>query len=157
MDLFSAAEKGDTERVIALLAESRSSVNAHRADGWTALHLAAYYGHAATAEVLLANGADVHLRSANTMNNTPIHAAAAGGHIAAISVLLAHGSDVNAAQHGGWTALHAAAASGNTELMKLLLAHGGNPDLTSDDDRTSLSLAMEKNHSQIADLLKLKF
>src|SRR5262245_58860276 len=47
-------------------------------DGWTPLHLAAFFGHPTTAAMLLDAGADVMAISRNNEANLPINAAAAG-------------------------------------------------------------------------------
>ncbi len=44
LDVFEAAAVGDTDRLLALINESRSIVNAWSADGYTPLHLAALFG-----------------------------------------------------------------------------------------------------------------
>jgi uncharacterized protein len=156
MDIFTAAEKGEIERIAELLAADRTLVDRHREDGWTALHLASYYGHPAAVEVLLANGADVHLRSRNSMENTPLHAAVAARRLEVVPVLLAHGIDVNAKQNGGWTALHSAANNGDIKLIELLLASGADPSATSENGSTALSLARAGNHAEVVELLSPK-
>src|SRR6266849_1846314 len=57
MSIFEACAAGEIERVERLLAESASGaagapgVNSYSADGWTPLHLAAFFGHAKIAEL----------------------------------------------------------------------------------------------------------
>ena len=55
-DLIGAAEKGDIEAVRTML-DGSADVNAKRADGATALMLAAQNGHRDVAEMLVAKGA----------------------------------------------------------------------------------------------------
>lgn len=123
-------------------------------DGWTALHLAAHYGHDRLVKMLLAYGADPNARSQNDLANTPIHAAAAGGSksLGAIRTLLAYGADVNATQHGGYTALHAAAQNGDRAMVDLLLARGADPAMRSTDGMNAATFAREKGHAEIAAL-----
>src|SRR5438067_9004104 len=45
LSLFDAAAAGEIERVERLLTEAPADVNAYSADGWTPLHLAAFFGH----------------------------------------------------------------------------------------------------------------
>jgi uncharacterized protein len=153
MDIFSAAEKGEIGVIAQLLDADASLATKHREDGWTALHLASYYGHPEAVGLLIANGADVHLRSTNSMENTALHAAAAGGNCEAVKVLLENGTDVNATQHGGWTALQAAANSGNARMVELLLSHGADPGAVSENGSTALSMAQAGNHTEVAALL----
>ncbi len=156
MDIFSAAEKGEIGTITELLSADPSLATKHREDGWTALHLAAHYGHADAVGILLANGADVHLRSANAMANTALHAAVAGRRYDVTKLLLKNGIDVNATQHGGWTALQAAAQSGDLRLAELLLANGATANAASENGSTALSLATAGGHAAVAELLSKK-
>src|ERR671931_178077 len=74
LTVFEAAAAGEVERVERLLGEDPSSINGYSADGWTPLHLSAFFGHRKIAELLLAHGADVAARSRNSNANTPLHA-----------------------------------------------------------------------------------
>src|SRR5262249_992743 len=122
--IFAAAIQGDTEKLAALLSGNRSLVSAVSTDGWTPLHLAAFFGRGDAVGLLLNKGAQVTARSTNAMENPPLHAAAAGRHTDVIKLLLDHGASANARQHGGWTPLHAAAQSGDLESAKVLVAGG---------------------------------
>src|SRR5689334_9474062 len=97
--IFAAAIQGKTARVEELLAGNRALVSALSSDGWTPLHLAAFFGAAETARALLNKGATVTARSTNEMQNTPLHAAAAGGHASIVQLLVDHGANANARQH----------------------------------------------------------
>src|SRR5919198_797105 len=63
LTLFEACAAGEVERTERLMASERSQIIAFSADGWTPLHLAAFFGHTRIAEMLLARGADVTARS----------------------------------------------------------------------------------------------
>ena len=154
LDICAAAMAGAGDRVAELLSNNRALASTYSHDGWTPLHLAAFFGNRACAQTLLTSGADVHARSRNAMQNTPLHAAAAGRHNEMIALLLAHGADVNAQQQGGWTALHAAAENGNAEMAKLLLTHGAVNDSRADNNQTPLDLAMTRGHRAVAELLE---
>lgn len=151
---FYAAEAGDYYLMEGLLNSYPHYVHEVNDDGWTALHLAAHYGHEAIVKMLLAHGADPNARSQNDLANTPIHAAAAGGSrsLDALRTLLAHGADVNAAQHGGYTALHAAAQNGDRAMVDLLLSSGADPTFRSTDGRDAASFARDKGHKEIVGL-----
>ena len=154
LDIFAACMAGVQTRVVELLAVDRGLVNAYSHDGWTPLHLAAFFGQPGIAEVLLANGADVHARSTNEMKNTPLHAAVAGRNVDAVGTLLVHGANVNAQQHGGWTPLHGAAQSGDSELVSLLIAMGADVKARADNQQNALDLALLKGHQAVVTQLE---
>jgi ankyrin repeat protein len=154
LDICAAAMAGIEDRVVSLLVEDRTRTGTYSHDGWTPLHLAAFFGHKGCVDVLLAHGADVHARSRNAMQNAPLHAAAAGRHSAVVAALLAAGADANARQHGGWTPLHAAAQNGDVETATLLLVNGADPQARADNNQAALDLALTKGHPAIVDLLE---
>lgn len=137
LSLFEAAALGDAGRVHELLLLEPGSLNRWSPDGFTALHLAAFFGHEAVAAELLRLGADVGAVARNPIRVQPLHSAAAGGHTAVARLLLDHGADPNARQEGGFAPIHAAAQAGNDELSELLLARGADQDAATDDGRTA--------------------
>src|SRR3984885_16048593 len=118
--IFAASIQGDTAGIEELLAANRSLVSKMSEDGWTPLHLAAFFGKQDAARALLNKGAPVNARSTNAMQNMPLHAAAAGKHTEIARLLIEHGASVDARQHGGWTPMHAAAQNGDIPLAKTL-------------------------------------
>jgi ankyrin repeat protein len=155
--LTTAAQQGDAARLQQLLAQDANALSAIGPGGWTPLHLAVYFGHADAAEVLLAQGADVHAWSENESRNQPLHAATAGspkdGIPALAALLISYGADVNARQHGGWTPLHAAADDGPLTLITLLLDAGADVTAANDYGQTALDLARKNGRTDAAALL----
>ena len=80
LDVFEAAGFGRADEVARLVAGDPSLAGAWSADGFTALHFAAFFGGGGAAAALLAAGADPNLRSRNELEVMPIHSAVAGGH-----------------------------------------------------------------------------
>jgi len=157
LSIFDACAAGETDRVERLLTESASGasgVNDYSADGWTPLHLAAFFGHAKIAELLLAHHADVLARSRGPNGNTPLHAALAGNHKFVAGLLIGHGADVNAPDAQGWRPLHLAAANNNMDAIKALIAQGADVHAPNGEAKTPLSLATEKNYREAAALLR---
>ena len=106
IDVFAAAATGrsvDLERQI-----DANTVNAYAYDGWTPLHLAAFFGHLDNVTLLLASGADAGAVSRNSLTNTPLHAATAGRHADVALALLRAGADPSAVDAGGYTPLQIA-------------------------------------------------
>jgi uncharacterized protein len=154
LTIFEACAAGEVERVERLLEADGLAVAAYSDDGWTPLHLAAFFGHAKIAEMLLARGADVRARSHNPTGNTPLHAALAANHKMVAGLLLGADADVNAADAGGWRPLHLAAANSNLESMKLLIAQGADVNAPNGEGVTPYALAQQKNQREAAELLR---
>jgi ankyrin repeat protein len=153
-DIFEATVAGDRARVQQLLNDDRSLVRALTKDGWTPLHLAAFFGQKDVAEALIEHGADVNARSVNAMRNMPLHAAAAGRSSELVKVLLEHGADVNARQQGGWTALHAAAQNGDAAMATALLDSGAEVNARAENNQNPMDLAMTGGHQNVAEILE---
>jgi ankyrin repeat protein len=124
--VLDAAARGDLDMVRQLL-KSGADVNSARADGVSALHLAASAGKLEIARVLMTAGANV---GASTMllGTRPLHMAAENGHADVVDLLLARGADPNAANRLGTTALMLAARSGDAKTVTVLLDGGADPD-----------------------------
>jgi ankyrin repeat protein len=142
VDIFEATSLGEIDRLKTLLADPHAA-SARSADGFTALHYAAFFGQPDAALHLLQAGADVNAVAENASRVQPIHSAAASGNVEIVRLLLQHGADANAAQHGGWTALQSAAKHGNQPLIELLLAHGADPRQQTDDGQTAVTMAKD--------------
>lgn len=154
MTIFEASAAGELERVERLIAEDSSAINSYSPDGWTPLHLAAFFGHAKVAELLLTHGADVAARSRNNNANTPLHAALAGDQKIVAALLIGNDADVNGTDGNGWRPLHIAAANNNLDAIKALVAQGADVTAANREGQTALSLAQEKNHREAAAFLR---
>lgn len=143
LNLFEASMTGKIEIVKDIISKKQTRADAYSDDGFTALHLAAFFGNAEVAEYLVNNGAGVGQVARNPTKVTPLHSAVAHGQLEIAEMLLRHGADVNARQEGGFTPLHGAAFSGNLEIAKLLLAHGGDMDMKTDKGKSAVDLTGE--------------
>lgn len=153
LDIFEATAAGRSQRVAELLRRDPALARSWSADGFTALHLAAFFGQEAIAVLLLQHGADASAEARNTMKVTPLHSAAAAHNLAIVRALLERGAPANARQQLGWTTLHEAAQNGDNAMVQLLLKHGADPNLANDDGITPAQLAGKKGHTEIAKLL----
>ncbi len=140
-DLFEAAAAGDLTAARGLLDTDPGSVERVAGDGFTGLHLAAYFGRDEVVSLLLAAGADPDAMATNGTGLRPLHAATAARAPAIVEMLVEAGATVDARQTGGFTPLMAAAKHGDTTSLRLLLAAGADPSLASDDGATARSMA----------------
>ncbi len=151
LDVFEAAAVGRTGRVEELLDAEPGLVSAWADDGFTPLHLAAFFRHPATARLLVDRGALVDVVARNEqLQVTPLQSAAAARQEETAALLLERGADPNVQQRGGFTALHAAAQHGDEPLAELLLSHGADPALAADDGRTAADFARDGGHTELA-------
>jgi ankyrin repeat protein len=146
---------GKIEEIERLLNDEDVHVNGIE-DGWSPLHLAAHFGHIGAAELLLQNGADVHVKSVNDMGNTPLHAAAANkkNRQDMLNLLLSNGALINEKQGGGWTVLHQAAHHNDPEMILFYLEKGADPFSAKDDGKTALEIAEDEKYDEAASTLR---
>ena len=154
LDVFEAAALGYLDRLRERLEEDLERTRLLSADGYTALHLAAFFAKPEAARILLEAGAPVDVVAANEMRVQPLHSAAAGRQPEICRMLLAAGADVDARQAGGFTPLHAAAEHGDPEMVELFLSAGADASATTDDGKTPAAAADAAGHLDIARRLR---
>jgi uncharacterized protein len=153
LTVYEAAAAGNAVAVKRLV-EGGASVDEAAADGFTPLHLAAFFGRLEVGRLLLELGADRNPVAANEMKVTPLHSAVAGRHRDMTGLLLAHGASPNAVQAGGFTPLHAAAQQGDESIVDMLLLRGADPTRKDDSGLTPIDMAEERGHGAIAKILR---
>jgi ankyrin repeat protein len=141
LDVFESAAFGDLDRLSELFATEPDLVNATSGDGFTPLHLAAFFGQTDAVRLLLARGAEPDVRGQGWMTGTALSAAAAGGHTAIVLLLLEVGVDPNVQQAQGFTPLHAAAQNADLEAVRALLDAGADPAIVTEEGVTAAELA----------------
>jgi uncharacterized protein len=154
LDVFEAAAFGDLDRLTMELDADPGAVASYSGDGFTPLHLAAFFGKGEAAALLLAHGASVDARGRGWMTGTPLHSAASASHTDVAALLVDAGADPDARQTHGWTPLHAAARNGNLALVELLLDRGADAAATNDDGASALDLAVERGDVALIDRIR---
>ncbi len=127
-------------------------------DGWTPLHLAAYFGHRDTALALLDAGADALAVSRNGEGNIAINAAAAGPRADLrpdiVRLLIDRGSPVDGrGSPRGHSPLHEAAHNGDVALARLLLDRGADRSLRTGDGQTARDIAVARGRTELVPML----
>jgi uncharacterized protein len=123
--LLMLAVSGGQKLVAEWLLERRAAVNAVNEEGYTALHVVninRFDADAAVIKLLLAHGADVHVRA--KLGSTALNAAAHVGYCPCVKVLLAAGADVNSGDCNSLTSLQMAVTENHSAVAQLLLEHG---------------------------------
>ena len=147
-NLFEACAAGLAGDVARLLKENPRLVGDRSHDGWTPLHLAAFFGRLELVKLLLDAGASMLTISNNNESNLPINAAAAGRRNDVVRLLVERGCPPDArASDQGYTALHLAANNGNVELVEFLLRSGADRSLKTGSGETAIDLAVKQGHT----------
>lgn len=155
LDIFDLSALGGAGQISALLAADQKIVHEFSGDGFTALHVASYFGHADVAKLLLENDADINKFAMNGSDLTSLQSAVASGHVDVVSVLLDFNADVNVKMLGGFTPLMSAAAMGSLEIVSMLMERNADKTLKSEDGRAASDLASSAGHSDIATELSI--
>lgn len=151
---FEAATVGNVEAVRKALDGDQAAVDDSGNDGYSALHLAAWFGRLEVARLLLERGADPNAVAQNDARVTPLHSAVSARHRDLVSLLLALGASANVFEHDGRTPLHTAAHNGDEAIVSLLLLRGADPTRCSDDGLTPIDMAVEGGHRALAEMLR---
>ena len=153
LDVFEAAAVGRLERVRELVESEPALVSAFSPDGFTPLHLAAFFGYPDIARLLVEHGADTPAVARNLMRVMPLHSAAAARQFEIAKLLVDRGADVNASQERGFTPLHEAAQNGDVALTRLLLERGADREQAAEDGRRAADFAAARGHEEVLALL----
>ncbi len=152
LGLHDAALVGDVARLAALLTAAPWAIDLLSPDGWTALHLAGFFGSDAALEQLLSLGANARLMGRAFEQNLAIHAACAGRRLgkAAFAKLVAATGNPDALQKQGYTALMIAAGNGFEVAVDVLLAAGADRSLKQAEGKSAADFARERGHDALA-------
>src|SRR5436190_11646816 len=116
LDVLEAAALGRLDVLRTQLEGDPEALAARTPDGFTPLHLAAYFGGGAAVRLLLAAGAPPDAGADNRLHVQPLHSATSAGDHDAVRALLDAGADPNLRQEGGYTPLLQAAHADDPEL-----------------------------------------
>ena len=149
--IHEAAALGRIARLEACLAAAPWSVDTLSLDGWTPLHLAAFFAQREAVLTLLDKGADPNLYGRAFERNLPLHASCAGWlkKPEVVELLIPVTVDIDARQGGGWTPLMLAAANDMAESLTLLLQAGADRSLTNDQGQTARDIAATYKREEI--------
>ena len=152
-----AAISNDAERVAALLDAGSWAIDTLSPDGWTALHLAAFFGSDAAVMVLIERGADATIWARAFESNLALHAACAGRRLgkAAFAKLVAATGDPDIRPKSGYTPLMEAASVGFADAVEVLIAAGADKTARHPEkNMNAAEFARANGHAALAERLR---
>lgn len=156
LDACEAAAHGDVAALRSAIENDDDARVRRSSDGWTPLHLAAFFGHDDAVALLIDHGAPLDAHSTNATRNAPLHAALAGATKASVvRRLILAGADVTARGAHNITPLHLAASRGDSALCDLLIARGADAHAVMEDGTTPAQLASARGFSELGDRLTM--
>ena len=160
MDLWTACEKGNLERVRQLIQDGQD-VNTTRSDrlvATTPLICAAGRGHVQVVGELIRAGARVNAK--NYSERTALHRASWRGHSSVVTTLIEAGANINEQDVAGMTPLMEAADRGHVQVVGELIRAGANVSVVSSHEwwsvaagSTALHFAAKQNKIECGVLL----
>ncbi|KAG7283796.1 hypothetical protein CRUP_034420 [Coryphaenoides rupestris] len=149
--LMKAVERGEVDKVAAVLSKKGITPTKLDVEGRSAFHLAAARGHLDCLNQILGHNVDITATDATGKN--ALHLASRNGHSLCVQKLLQHNCPVGNVDLQGRTALHDAVMAGCTSSVKLLSDSGASVNTSDFDGRTPLVLATQMCHPHICKLL----
>lgn len=153
LDIYDLAALGGAAQISALIATDPKIIHEYNGVGFTALHIASYFGHVGIVSLILENGGEVDKTTMDGSGLTALQSAVSNLKTDAVKELLHFNADVDVRMLGGFTPLMTASAMGSYELVKILLDFKANKSLVSEDGRNAAAFANSGNHKDVAVLL----
>ncbi|KAJ6662866.1 hypothetical protein lerEdw1_011070 [Lerista edwardsae] len=149
--LMKAAERGDVDKISAVLAKKGVNPTKLDVEGRSAFHVVASKGNLDCLNTILIHGVDIV--ATDVAGRNALHLAAKYGHALCLQKLLQYNCPTENVDLQGRTALHDAAMSDCSSSIQLLCDHGAVVNAKDGDGRTPLVLATQMCRPKICQLL----
>lgn len=127
--LFQAVEMNNYEIIEQMLLNNNIDLMATNEEGYSLMHIAAYYGSLDSAELLdKYNNLLIHIQN-NDNGETPLHSAIKGNQVLMINFLLKKGAFTDATTYSGDSVIHVGIISGSLDGLKTLCENTQRLDL----------------------------
>jgi ankyrin repeat protein len=154
LDACEAAALGNVDALRSAIENDDDARVRRSSDGWSPLHLAAFFGQVDAVALLIDHGAPLDAHSTNATRNTPLHAALAGAtNPVIVRRLILAGADVEARGAHNITPLHLAASRGDAALCDLLISRGAEIHAKMEDGTTPAQLATARGFVELGEKL----
>ncbi|KOS22534.1 Glycerophosphodiester phosphodiesterase GDE1 [Escovopsis weberi] len=148
--VLAMATKSDYTVIVEMLVNAGVDINWTDKTGETALHVAARFGHADCARVILKGNdsqqADFEVAE-KSYSWTPLHVAAVDGSLSVVELLVEAGADVSKPDAFGWTAKEHASLRGHMDIARLLALHMNEAEAATSAPKPSPPLNPAENSS----------
>uniref|UniRef100_A0A672JMD3 Uncharacterized protein n=1 Tax=Salarias fasciatus TaxID=181472 RepID=A0A672JMD3_SALFA len=149
--LMKAVERGEVDKVAAVLGKKGIIPTKLDVEGRSAFHLAATRGHLDCLNLIL--GHNVDITASDATGKSALHLASRNGHSLCVQKLLQFNCPVGNVDLQGRTALHDAVMAGCPSSVKLLCDSGASVNASDFEGKTPLVLATQMCHPRICQLL----
>ncbi|XP_069675027.1 histone-lysine N-methyltransferase EHMT2-like [Periplaneta americana] len=139
--------------IVKMLMDRFANIHLKDEYGYSALHKAAFGGHADIVRELLLHGG-LAVNVPNELGYYPLHLAAHFNHTETVTALLESNVPVDSKDNGDNTPLHRAASRGNLQIVKLLVLQGADIESVNKQNKTPIDLASNGNHLDVVNFLK---
>lgn len=153
LDIFDLTALNRAAELAEFLEKEGESPDQVSGDGFSALHLACFFGALDCAALLVQKGANVNIHTHNSSDIRPLHSACAAGQGAIVGLLLKAGAKPDVIQMGGYTPLMASARLGNEPVVDMLLDYGAERSIKSDDGHTAEDFARAAGFTALVEKL----
>lgn len=155
LTIHEAAAAGLADNVAEILDADPPILDSPSHDGWSPLHLAAYFNREKVVRLLVERGANINISARHIESLGPLHSALSSRNSKIAVFLLRNGASVTVAeQAGGLTPLHYAAINDMELAAQILLERGADPAARDAAGRLPLDLAREKGSERVVALLE---
>ena len=140
--VLALATKANFVVIVDLLVEAGVDINYQDEQGETALHVAARFGHAKCAKILLDGTQDQRADTEvaeHTFGWTPLLIASVDGHLPIVELLIEAGADLERPDLSGWTSKEHASLRGHMGIAKKLAELTAAPETPGTDTSTAAS------------------
>ena len=141
------------EDVVQILLDKGASMKLATQNGMTPLHWAAEGGGKRIVQLLLRQGGQLYVNSADDEGDTPLHLAARTGNEEIVQLLLDAGTDMFATNNKDLTPLDMALNAGKEKVVELLVGHGFDVDAFYGSYGTRLVKAARRGNGRAVEIL----
>ena len=159
-ELLLISKKGDKEKLLELLGQSKININFQNENGWSALHFASDEGNLKIVDILIKSNINLDLKT-NDEKKTALHLSVNRGYFDISKLLIENGAKINIRDREQNLPIHICAAQGHDEILNYILEKNSSGlKLKNVYNKSPIDLATKESTKEIIkkylDLKKIK-